>query len=138
MAKRWPVWSAFALVFYGAILLLVYAHHNWMADFNSPPLGWKIGYGLAFALFSGAMAFAEPAIFLRFARGNWAFMDALRPSAYGIFLVHYIIIIWLQYAVYDYALPAAIKAAVVLAGTLSISWALVLALRKIPFVARMI
>src|SRR6478609_5235066 len=29
VAKRWPVWLAFALVFYGAILGLVYVHHNW-------------------------------------------------------------------------------------------------------------
>jgi len=138
VAKRWPVWSALALVFYGAILLLVYAHHNWVADFNSPPLDWRIGYGVAFALFGAAMTFAEPAIFLRFAKGNWRFMDALRPSAYGIFLVHYIFIIWLQYALYDHPFPAAIKAAIVFAGTLSLSWALIAALRKIPFVARMI
>jgi surface polysaccharide O-acyltransferase-like enzyme len=138
VAKRWLIWSAFALLFYGAILLLVYAHHNWVADFNSPPLGWGVGYGLAFALFSAAMAFAEPAVFLRFAKRNWSIMDALRPSAYGIFLVHYIFIIWLQYALYDYSLPAGVKAAIVFAGTLALSWALVATLRKIPFVARMI
>jgi peptidoglycan/LPS O-acetylase OafA/YrhL len=138
VVKRWAVWLAFALVFYGAILALVYIHHNWVADFNSPPLSWSIGYGLAFALFSGAMAFAEPSIFLRFAKGNWNWIDALRPSAYGIFLVHYIFIIWLQYAVYDYSLPAGVKFAIVFAGTLSLSWALIVLLRKIPFVARMI
>jgi surface polysaccharide O-acyltransferase-like enzyme len=109
-----------------------------VADFNSPPLGWGVGYGLAFALFSAAMAFAEPAVFLRFAKRNWRIMDALRPSAYGIFLVHYIFIIWLQYALYDYSLPAGVKAAIVFAGTLALSWALVATLRKIPFVARMI
>ena len=138
LARRWWIWLAFALVFYGAILVLVYAHHNWVADVNAPPLGWKVGYGLAFALFSGAMAFAEPAIFLRFAKGGWRTMDALRPSAYGIFLVHYIFIIWLQYAVYGYEWPAAVKAAVVFAGTLSLSWAMVVLLRRIPLVARMI
>jgi surface polysaccharide O-acyltransferase-like enzyme len=138
VARRWPVWTGFALVFYGAILLLVYAHHNWVAEFNSPPLVWSAGYALAFALFSGAMAFAEPTIFLRFANRHWRFMDALRPSAYGIFLLHYIFIIWLQYAVFDDALPAGIKAAIVLVGTLAGSWVLVAALRKIPFVARMI
>jgi surface polysaccharide O-acyltransferase-like enzyme len=138
LAKRWLVWSAFGLLFYGAILLLVYAHHNWVANVNSPPLEWQIGYGLAFALFSGAMAFAEPAIFLRFANADWRWMDRLRPSAYGIFLVHYIFIIWLQYAIYDTSLPAIAKAAIVFVGTLSLSWALVVALRKIPLVARMI
>jgi acyltransferase-like protein len=138
VARRWPVWLGFALVFYGAILLLVYAHHNWVADFNAPPLDWRAGYGVAFALFSAAMAFLEPSLFLRFAPGNWRLMDALRPSAYGIFLTHYIFIIWLQYAVYGLAWHAGVKAVVVFAGTLALSWALTVLLRRIPLVARMI
>jgi surface polysaccharide O-acyltransferase-like enzyme len=137
-AKRWRVWLACAAVFYGAILFLVYAHHNWIADFNSPPLSWRGSYGLAFALFSAAMTSAEVAIFVRFAKSQLSLLDALRPSAYGIFLVHYIFIIWLQYYVYDFSLPAFVKFAIVFAGTLSLSWGLVVMLRKIPLVARMI
>lgn len=38
LAKHWTVWLGVAFAFHGAILLLVYAHHNWLADFNSPPL----------------------------------------------------------------------------------------------------
>src|SRR5882724_8554688 len=138
VARRWPVWLSFSLLFYGAILLLVYAHHNWVADFNAPPLSWRTAYGLAFALFSAAMAFAEPALFLRFAKSPLKLLDAIQPSAYGIFLVHYIFIIWLQYALYDPPLPALVKFALVFAGTLALSWGLVALLRKIPFVARMI
>jgi len=138
LAARWKIWLAFAAVFYGAILFLVYVHHNWVANFNAPPLSWRTGYGLAFALFSGAMAFAEPAFFLRFAAYPMRLLDAIRPSAYGIFLVHYIFIIYLQYAVYEPALPAFVKFAIVFAGTLSLSWATTVVLRKIPLVARMI
>ena len=71
-------------------------------------------------------------------RNHLRLLDAMRPSAYGIFLVHYIFIIWLQYAVYDYSWPAVVKAAVVFAGTLALSWGLTVTLRKIPVVARMI
>jgi len=138
LAKRWPVWLAFAVAFYGAILVLVYAHHNWVADFDSPPLLWKVGYGLAFAMYSAAMAFTVSAVFLRFAKFSWRLLDALQPAAYGIYLLHYIFIIWLQYAVYDYSLSAGVKFAIVFAGTLSMSWALTVILRKIPVVARMI
>jgi peptidoglycan/LPS O-acetylase OafA/YrhL len=138
LARRWPVWLGFALLFYGAILDLVYVHHNWVADFNSPPLSWRTGYGLAFAMFSAAMAFTVPAIFLRFAESGWRLLDALQPSAYGVYLLHYIFIIWLQYAVYDYSLPAGIKFAIVFIGTLATSWGLTVMLRKIPVVARMI
>jgi hypothetical protein len=138
LASRWMVWLGFALVFYGAILLLVYAHHNWIADFNSPPLWWRTAYGLAFALFSAAMTFAVPAFYLRFEKSSLRLLDALRPSAYGVFLVHYIFIIWLQYVLYDQSFPAFVKSAIVFAGTLSLSWALIALLRKIPVVARMI
>jgi surface polysaccharide O-acyltransferase-like enzyme len=138
LARRWPVWLAFALLFYAAILGLVYVHHNWVANFDSPPLAWRVGYGLAFAMFSAAMAFTVPSIFLRFAKSDWTLLDALQPSAYGVYLVHYIFIIWLQYAVYGYSLPAGVKFAIVFAGTLAMSWGLTVMLRKIPVVARMI
>ena len=138
VARRWQVWLAFAGVFYGAILVLVYVHHNWVADFNSPPLSWRFAYGAAFALFSGAMTSAELAIFVRSTKSKLSLLDALRPSAYGIFLVHYIFIIWLQYYVYEYSFSAFVKFAIVFSGTLLLSWALVVLLRKIPFVSRMI
>jgi hypothetical protein len=135
LAKRWALWFGFAFAFYGAILLLVYAHHNWLADFNSPPLWWHTTYGLAFAMFSGAMMFAVLAGFLRFARYSLWLLDAMRPSAYGIYLVHFIFLIWLQYIVYDPPFPAPVKFAIVFTGTLSMSWALTVLLRKIPVVA---
>jgi peptidoglycan/LPS O-acetylase OafA/YrhL len=138
LVMRWTVWLAFALAFYGAILLLVYAHHNWLADFNSPPLWWRTAYGLAFAMFSAAMMFTVAAVFLRFARSSVWLLDAMRTSAYGIYLLHFIFLIWLQYIVYDPAFPAFVKFAIVFTGTLSMSWALTVLLRKIPVVARTI
>jgi surface polysaccharide O-acyltransferase-like enzyme len=136
LAKRWTAWFGSALACYGAILLLVYAHHNWLTDFNSPPLWWHTSYGLAFAMFSAAMAFTVLAVFLRFGRSSLWLLDAMRPSAYGIYLLHFIFLIWLQYIVYDPALPAFIKFTIVFTGTLSMSWVLTVLLRKIPVVAR--
>src|SRR6202171_1823199 len=138
LARRWPVWLAFALVFYLAILVLVYAHHNWVADFDSPPLLWRVSYGLAFAAYSAAMVFTVSAFFLRFTGPGSGLLDAMQPSAYGIYLLHYIFIVWLQYAVYDHSFPAVVKFAIVFAGTLSMSWGSTVMVRKIPLVARMI
>jgi hypothetical protein len=138
LARRWLRWLAFASLFYGAILLLVYAHHNWIADVDSPPLSWQGGYGLAFALFSAAMTFTVLAVSLAFAASGMKLLDAMRPQAYGIFLTHYVFVIWLQYAVYDYAWPAFVKFAIVFGGTLALSWAVTALLRKIPVVARTI
>lgn len=138
LARRWTVWLAFAFVFYVAILVLVYAHHNWVADFDSPPLLWKTGYGLAFAAYGAAMTFAVPALFLRFSDSRSSPLDALQPAAYGIYLMHYVFVLWLQYILFDYPLPAIVKFAIVFAGTLLLSWAVTAMLRKIPVVGRMI
>ena len=138
LAKRWRLWAGVAALFYGAILALVYIHHNWVAQFDSPPLSWSRSYSVAFAIYSGAMAFTITAIQLRSPKVRWRLLDAMQPSAYGIYLVHYIFIIWLQYAVYDLQLHAGTKFAIVFVGTLSLSWAVTIALRKIPLVGRMI
>ena len=136
--RRWMLWLGCAVLFYGAILLLVYAHHNWIENFAHPALWWRTAYGVAFASFSAAMAFTLPATSLRLAKSSLSFLDAMQPSAYGIYLLHYMPIIWLQYVVYDPAWPAGLKAGIVFAGTLGSSWLLTVWLRKIPFVARMI
>jgi surface polysaccharide O-acyltransferase-like enzyme len=138
LATRRPIWLGFALLFYVAILVLVYAHHNWIADLDTPPLVWRVGYGLAFAMFSAAMTFTVLAVFLCSANSRFSALDALRPSAYGIYLLHYVFVVWLQYALYEHSIPAVFKFAIVFAGTLSASWALAMMLRKIPAVARMI
>ena len=84
------------------------------------------------------MTFTVLAVSLGFAASSMRLLDAMRPQAYGIFLTHYIFVIWLQYAVYDYAWPAVAKFAIVFLGTLALSWAVTVLLRKIPLVARMI
>jgi surface polysaccharide O-acyltransferase-like enzyme len=138
IVKRWAVWLGIAALFYGGILLLVYAHHNWIANFRLPPLWWRTAYGAVFAMFSAAMAFTLLATSLRLAHFSNRLLDAMQPSAYGIYLFHYIFIIWLQYAVYDASFHAGMKFAIVFIGTLSGSWVITLLLRRIPVVARMI
>src|SRR5581483_402791 len=80
------------------------------------------------------MAFAEPGFFLRFAKAPLRLLDAMRPLAYGIFLVHYIFIIWLQYVVYEPAWSPFVKFVIVFTGTLVGSWTTVILLQKIPMV----
>jgi len=126
------------MMFYGAILVLVYAHHHWVADVNAPPLWWRAAYGLVFAMFSAAMTLAVPATFVYAARLRLDLLDAIQPSAYGIFLVHYIFIIWLQYNVYDPVWSAFLKFAIVFFGTLSLSWATTVSLRRMPIMAHVL
>jgi len=136
--RRWAKWLSLAVLFFGLILLLVFAHHNWIENFASPALWWRAAYGTVFAMFSAAMAFTVLATSLRLSRASLWLLDAMQPQAYGIFLFHYMFIIWMQYFVYDPAWPAGVKAAMVFAVTLGGSWLLTVLLRKIPLVARTI
>jgi surface polysaccharide O-acyltransferase-like enzyme len=138
IAQRWRTWLAVALATYTAILLLVYVHRSGMIELRSPPLWWHTAYGIAFALFGAAMTFTVPAFFLYFAKTPFRFLDAMQRQAYGIYLLHFIPLIWLQYLVTDPPLPAFVKSAIVFVGTLSASWLATMGLRKIPLVARMI
>jgi surface polysaccharide O-acyltransferase-like enzyme len=138
VAKRWGTWLTFAVLLFGLLLLLVFAHHNWIENVASPALWWRAAYGTAFAIFSAVMAFTVLATSLRLSRASLWLLDAMQPSAYGIFLFHYMFIIWMQYFVYDPAWPAGVKAAIVFAVTLGGSWLLTVLLRKIPLVARTI
>ena len=37
------------------------------------------------------------AYFLRFKQSGWSILDPMQPDAYGMFLVHYPFVLWLQY-----------------------------------------
>ena len=137
-AERSLRWLGIALVGYAGILLLVYVKHSVLPDPYALPPWYEIAYSLSFAVFSAGMACTLLALMLRFSDARLTLLDALRPSAYGIFLVHYILIIWLQYAVYDLTLGPIAKFAIVFAGTLTGSWLVVLILRRVPVIARII
>jgi glucans biosynthesis protein C len=93
-------------------------------------------FGLVFA--TAANVFALTGMFVRFAADRSAIAESLSINAYGIYLLHYPFVVWLQYAMLGVALPAIAKAAVVFGGTLSASWALSVGLSRFPIGARLI
>jgi len=96
------------------------------------PEWYEASYGLFFAAFSVAIMFVILAYFLRFKQSGWSMLDPMQPDAYGMFLVHYPIALWLQYWLFDFGLPAVAKAAMVFVLTVLLSWGASAALRKIP------
>jgi surface polysaccharide O-acyltransferase-like enzyme len=138
LARRWPVWLAATIATYGAILALIYVKHSVLPDVNYQPPWWEIAYALAFVSYSAAQTFNVLALFLRFSNDGSSIFDPLRDSAYGIYLIHYVPVLWLQYALYDISLSpvpqltAILKAVIVFVLTLAASWAATATLRKIP------
>jgi hypothetical protein len=144
LARRWPAWLAVTVATYAGLLALIYVKHSVLPDPDHRPLWWEVAYALAFASYSAAQTLNILALFLRFSNDGSSVLDPLRDSAYGIYLIHYVPVLWLQYALYDISLSpvmqvtAIIKAAIVLVLTLALSWAATAALRRIPGATRVL
>jgi surface polysaccharide O-acyltransferase-like enzyme len=78
------------------------------------------------------------AVCIRFATSRRRWLDSLSGNAYGMYLVHYPFVVWMQYALLSAPLPAIAKATLVFTVVVASSWAMVSALRSVPFGARLV
>ncbi len=130
-------WLVATLVPYGLMWVMVYIKREILDDTGPQPDWYLAIYGLLFVTFSAAILLAILGFFLG-SRRPWTLLDRMQADAYGIFLVHYPIVLWLQYWLFDYDLPAIVKAAIAFVLTVALSWALTAALRKIPGATRVL
>jgi hypothetical protein len=130
LARRWPVWLAGALaafVFWMGLTALAMSYKA------SAPLGLQIIVDCSFALACASGCFCVMAACLRFGTVRRPLFDSLANNAFGIYLLHYAFVVWLQYALLGVALFAFAKGMIVFAGALLLAWAATAALRVIPF-----
>jgi surface polysaccharide O-acyltransferase-like enzyme len=138
MAKVSWDWLMLALVPYCLLWVLIYIKREILGNPEVLPDWYEGIYAVCFTVFSVAIMFLILAYFLRFKHSGWSILDPMQADAYGMFLVHYPIALWLQYWLFDYDLPAIVKAAVGFVLTVALSWALTRALRKIPGATRVL
>lgn len=131
-------WVIATLVTYCLLWGLIYIKRGTLGNPPMLPHWYEASYGLFFVAFSAAILFAILAYFLRFHRSGWSLLDPMQADAYGMFLVHYPIVLWLQYWLFDLDLPAIGKAVVAFVLTVALSWTVTTALRKIPGVTRVL
>jgi hypothetical protein len=125
-------WMAVALVPYCLMWVLIYIKREILGNPVRLPDWYEATYALLFATFSVTIMFAILAYFLRFKRSGRSVLDPMQPDAFGMFLVHYPIVLWLQYWMFDLDLPAIAKALVAFVLTVFLSWGATILLRKIP------
>lgn len=98
----------------------------------------QISADLAFALACISGCFAAFALALRFGTVSSRILGSASENAFGIFVLHYPFVVWLQYALLGSALFAVAKGTLVFAGSLLGSWALVIAFRMAPFTSALV
>ena len=79
-----------------------------------------------------ASCFGFVALFRGAVRTRRPWMDSLARNAYGIYLVHYVFVVWAQFALLDQPLPAGVKFAATFVVALLLSWLSARALLWIP------
>jgi surface polysaccharide O-acyltransferase-like enzyme len=102
-----------------------------LPDWNASPFGYRLAAALSFppACASGVLCWL--AIALRFLNFRDRILDGLSANAYSIYLLHYVAVVWLQYALLAVALSAVAKGMIVFALALGTSWAASAGLRSL-------
>jgi surface polysaccharide O-acyltransferase-like enzyme len=133
LVRRWPIWFVAALLFYMFDIIAVGKIYA-----NPSSSTWKVLYGFAFILYCAAIGLFFLSLFVRFVNKRRSVFDSLHNNAYGIYLIHYFFVIWLQYALLNTTFAAIEKGAIVFVGALALSWIITAAIRRIPAVGRVI
>ncbi|MGY8710152.1 acyltransferase [Bradyrhizobium sp. 18BD] len=129
--SRW-LWVMITLIPYCLMWVMIYIKREILGNPDPQPHWYHAIYGTFVVLFSASILLAILAFFLHSKAPGPTLLDRMQADAYGMFLVHYPIALWIQYALFDYSLAAIVKAAIGFVLTVILSWGLTAALRKIP------
>jgi surface polysaccharide O-acyltransferase-like enzyme len=93
---------------------------------------------LIYPISSAIIALGVIATFLKFTKKNIPILDNLSANAYGIYIIHYPFVIYLQYLLLSSDLHAIYKALIVFLATLTLSWESINIIRRIPIIRKII
>jgi peptidoglycan/LPS O-acetylase OafA/YrhL len=139
LAQRWPIWVLAGLASYALRLAIIITLVQPVAGAHQPlPLALRLLSDLTLVLCCGTISFAFIALFRRFAIAHRPVFDSLSAVSYGMYLIHYPVVVWLQFALLAAAPGPIAKGSIVFVGAVALSWGIVVALRLVPVIARVI
>ena len=125
-ARYWWAWLLAGAGSYGVL--------TWLYS-SAPQSAWA---KYVFLLEMGLVVLGLTALFLRIFRKPIRILDHLSRNSYGMYLLHYLVIVWLQYAVLRTSMSVGAKFGIVFVGGVALCWAATAALRRIPAVRKVI
>ncbi|HET9716005.1 MAG TPA: acyltransferase [Pseudolabrys sp.] len=119
LARNWAYWLAAAIA---AFFVWAGFTSFTLPDWSSASLLARLGASFAFPIACACGVFFAIGLFSRLAATirSWV-LDFLSANAYSIYLFHYVFVVWLQYFLLSFDLPAITKAAIVFAVALMMS-----------------
>jgi surface polysaccharide O-acyltransferase-like enzyme len=132
----WPkYWGAWFIA--GLFSFLVYM--GVLGDtLQLPALVSQVMLGVTFAASCTGASLGFLGAFRRFVRRSCSIFDNLSANAYGIYLVHYAVVLWIQFVFLSVSWPVWIKFGVTFIGGLALSWGVSELVRRIPAVRRVL
>src|SRR5206468_4435261 len=121
----WPIAAVGLLLLWMGLTALT------MADGGASSLGFQALAYLSFVVACFGSCFAVLALVLRFAGRRLPALTGVKRDAFGMYLVHYVFVVWLQYALLGFGLFAMVKGALVFAGTVLLSWGVIAVICRI-------
>jgi surface polysaccharide O-acyltransferase-like enzyme len=118
LARRWRLWLGLATAAFFAWLGVTAL----TVESKTPLVAVERLASVLYAVSSVTACAALIAVFLRFATRAVPVSDSLARNAYGIYLVHYLFVVWLQYLMLGVGLLAVAKGLFVSAASLLLSW----------------
>jgi len=127
LARHWPWWVAGGVVAYNLLVFL-------------PRLGGfsTLDKGALWVISCVASSFGFLALFRGLVRRPRPWMRSIARSSYGIYLVHYLFVLWLQYLFLPLPLHAGVKFLATFALAVLCSWAATQVLLRIPGLKRVL
>jgi hypothetical protein len=123
--RSWQFWSVLCLLSFLSVQLFTY---NVWDIVRAGKLGVDTAWFLFDLIFVASCIFSSMAFVSFFKQKmskNLKYWSNLSSNAFGIYLVHYVFITWLQFALLDILLPVIIKFSIVFLGTFIASWAII-------------
>ena len=130
LARRWALWLAAALV---SLLLWMGLTGLTMREGAAASLGLQVATDASFALACAGGCFFVMAACLRFVAWPSRLLGSVADSAFGMYLFHYVFVVWLQYLLLGASIPGFVKGAGVFTATLVLAWATAAVVRAVPF-----
>ncbi len=130
--KNWSLWLVVGVLSFVVYLLLL------NEAVQLPGLVMALIFGTAFAVSCAGTSLGLLGAFRRYAGGNYVVFDSLSENSYGIYIIHYAFVIWIQFLLFEVSWPACFKFCVTFVGGLLLSWGTSIALRKIPAIRQII
>lgn len=134
--KQWPLWIAACLLMYTLLTVIPGPLTQMVKHGKLPSLaGWQIYYAIyVLSCTFSCIAFLTSFKALIHLPKRW--WNSLSANAYSIYLVHYIFVVWCQYALLSVSVPAFVKFIITFVVALAGSWLLSHLIRKHPLIKK--